>query len=584
MNQLEQDALATFIQQLSAATFLQSKAEIKQIQQPLPPPTTFSLLTSPAVSAEYRLDGITFSHLFDNTLQSAILTTYVGETKWILNEAPRLSEIPVSFLYGKNGWYDESTQKDNLPPQFKTFFIDTKIPFGLHHSKIMLLTYPTGLRFVVTTANLIESDWNGRTQALWMQDFPLLPPNSHPPPTLSLFQTTLRRYLATVGITQSKINLDLYDFSGACAELLCSVPGSFTLFENDPRLGEDWGHFQLRKLLLHHHDSIPQIERASLEEFVFQFSSFGTLTEVWLDEFCTSLGFVPQTKSRLGEGSRARKLSLIWPTVNSVRRSFFGYDSGGSLCLSKKAVRDFWKEHLCDWDAEVSGRQHLMPHCKFYLPHRLCGDEEDVEWIVMTSANLSKSAWGFKTKEGKHHISNYECGVLLHPHRIEETLADLRRKGHTSFFNCTGPPHPFPETDRCVFRSRYAPASPQIPPTQPTQGVSSPGSTTPQISNPSSSVIGAHSSQILLPIPFSLPPLPYPNPSPTSHPDTSELWVWDTNHRTADIYGNCWIPDDSERSAPPPDPKTSGARKTWKNKETNWKGKRGNSTRFQKNT
>lgn len=36
----------------------------------------------------------------------------------------------------------------------------------------MILVYPTGVRVIVHTANLIYVDWNNKSQGLWMQDFP----------------------------------------------------------------------------------------------------------------------------------------------------------------------------------------------------------------------------------------------------------------------------------------------------------------------------------------------------------------------------------------------------------------------------
>lgn len=46
------------------------------------------------------------------------------------------------------------------------------IAYGTHHSKAMLLVYPTGVRVIIHTANLISIDWNNKSQGLWMQDFP----------------------------------------------------------------------------------------------------------------------------------------------------------------------------------------------------------------------------------------------------------------------------------------------------------------------------------------------------------------------------------------------------------------------------
>lgn len=57
---------------------------------------------------------------------------------------------------------------------------------GIHHGKLYLLVYEKGLRVVVATANLIETDWLGKTQAcslfhfLYMgASFSPLPPARH---------------------------------------------------------------------------------------------------------------------------------------------------------------------------------------------------------------------------------------------------------------------------------------------------------------------------------------------------------------------------------------------------------------------
>ena len=50
--------------------------------------------------------------------------------------------------------------------------------FGTHHSKFFLVQYPTGLRVIITTANMLDGDVNFKTQGVWYQDFPLKVNNS----------------------------------------------------------------------------------------------------------------------------------------------------------------------------------------------------------------------------------------------------------------------------------------------------------------------------------------------------------------------------------------------------------------------
>lgn len=63
----------------------------------------------------------------------------------------------------------------------------------------MFLVYPTGVRIIVHTANLIHVDWNNKTQGLWMQDFPWKDANTVTG-SRSPFENDLVDYLATLKV------------------------------------------------------------------------------------------------------------------------------------------------------------------------------------------------------------------------------------------------------------------------------------------------------------------------------------------------------------------------------------------------
>ncbi|KAJ7401722.1 hypothetical protein BTVI_93642 [Pitangus sulphuratus] len=66
------------------------------------------------------------------------------------------------------------------------------------------------------------------------------------------------------------------------------------------------------------------------------------------------------------------------------------------------------------WSAEVSGRTRAIPHIKTYM--RLSPDFQKIAWFLVTSANLSKAAWGALEKNGSQlMIRSYELGVLFLP-------------------------------------------------------------------------------------------------------------------------------------------------------------------------
>jgi len=70
---------------------------------------------------------------------------------------------------------------------------------------------------------------------------------------------------------------------------------------------------------------------------------------------------------------------------------------------------------LRQWHSLKGGRERAAPHIKTY--GRVTRDET-FDWFVVTSANLSKPAWG--AQEGKPpnqglRLRSYEAGVLFYP-------------------------------------------------------------------------------------------------------------------------------------------------------------------------
>jgi tyrosyl-DNA phosphodiesterase 1 len=62
-----------------------------------------------------------------------------------------------------------------------------------------------------------------------------------------------------------------------------------------------------------------------------------------------------------------------------------------------------------------------MPHIKSYCRF----GKEGVHWFLLTSANLSKAAWGAFNKSAKFdaplRVNNYEAGVLFLPKFVVST-------------------------------------------------------------------------------------------------------------------------------------------------------------------
>ncbi len=76
----------------------------------------------------------------------------------------------------------------------------------------------------------------------------------------------------------------------------------------------------------------------------------------------------------------------------------------------------FLKPMLCGWHAEHTRRSEWTPHAKTFGAFFRAPDDGlwRARWFLVTSANISQSAWGSATKQNECFVVNsYEIGVLF---------------------------------------------------------------------------------------------------------------------------------------------------------------------------
>ncbi|GFZ06303.1 tyrosyl-DNA phosphodiesterase-like protein [Actinidia rufa] len=238
---------------------------------------------------------------------------------------------------------------------------------------------------------------------------------------------------------------------------------------------------------------------------VYQFSSLGSLDEKWMSELETSMSSgVSEDKVPLGLGEPL----IIWPTVEDVRCSLEGYAAGSAIPSPLKNVeKGFFKEVL----GKVEGKPHwalaynvdfprsktgnmvlnlsrAMPHIKTYTRY----NGQNLAWLLLTSSNLSKVAWGALQKNNSQlMIRSDELGVLFTPSLMKHGCGfSCTDEGNSSEIKCSKP-----SESSEVKRTKLVTLAWQ-------------GSKT------------ADSSEVIpLPVPYKLPPEPY---SPEDVP-----WSWD---------------------------------------------------------
>lgn len=354
--------------------------------------------------------SITFPEILDISLGEIVKSLHINfmvDVGWLcLQYLLAGQRTDMSILYGSR--VDEEKLSSNIT--MIPVWIPTK--FGCHHTKVMILKYKDdGIRVVVSTANLYFNDWENRTQGVWISPhLPLLAESANPSDGESPtgFKRDLERYLHKYGqpaLTEWISVVRRANFSSVNVFFVASVPGRHTGVEYDY-----WGYRRLGHVLSKHAKLPPDAPQWTL---VAQSSSIGSLGpnyEDWIQkEIITSM-----SKENPPGLKSYPNFRFIYPSINNYKQSFDCRD--GSCCLpysiQTHSKQEWLESYMYQWKATGTARDKAIPHIKTYT--RISPNLEKIPWFVLTSANLSKAAWGMARKNS-HHILNYEAGVVFIP-------------------------------------------------------------------------------------------------------------------------------------------------------------------------
>ncbi|ETL99385.1 hypothetical protein L917_03780 [Phytophthora nicotianae] len=456
------------------------------------------LKTAPSA---HNLHAKSLSDLLEGEFSRCLLTNYMYDLPWLFAECPRLTEVPVLLVHGerdRQGMTKECREYSNVTPVAPPL----PIPYGTHHTKMLVALYSEKVRVAIFTANFLSNDWNSKTQGLWYQDFGLkvlADSEDEEEETVSGsssdFEVDLVHYLSSLGAPVKLFCAELkrFDFSTARVALVPSVPGV-----HKGKDMEKYGHLRSYSILLTYTlccmnrllktYKIPPTDNP----LICQFSSLGSLDEKWLfGEFAES--FLPGKKIISSTSMPIQALHIIWPSVEDVRNSLEGWNSGRSIPCPLKNMKPFLHKYLRKWKPPSElHRQNAMPHIKSYARFNPSDDGAgELAWAIVTSSNLSKAAWGTLQKNKTQlMIRSYELGVMFLP-----PLLGRQRNGTPSRLVTIA--------SKAAEHSDVAGSD-----TQPTE----------------------------------LLPLPYSFPLTTYNPKNDEPWVWDLVRESPDIFGNAYIP------------------------------------------
>lgn len=255
-----------------------------------------------------------------------------------------------------------------------------------------------------------------------------------------------------------------YDFSAIRAAFIGSAPSRQKPADAKPSEQTSFGWLGVQEIL----STVPITSRPEQKptppHIVMQVSSIATLgaAPTWLSQFQSALSHSAPAQSPTDEPSKAftkastffkkpdafraqqakplRPLfNIIFPTPNEIRTSLDGYASGGSIHMKLQSQQqqkqlEYMHPLFCHWTASAPApditsttatrgqalRGPAAPHIKTYIrfadqTHRT------IDWVMVTSANLSKQAWGdVVNKKDEIWIQSWEAGVVVWPELFTE--------------------------------------------------------------------------------------------------------------------------------------------------------------------
>ncbi|KAJ1720481.1 hypothetical protein LPJ61_006153, partial [Coemansia biformis] len=105
------------------------------------------------------------------TLRKALMTTFVLDMQWLRANLGQDTKLVVVESYNPTKepqgiFQSEGGRVTVVHPEF------AKQRYPIMHSKVMLLFYDSYVRFVASSANLIEIDWTILGNIVFIQDVP----------------------------------------------------------------------------------------------------------------------------------------------------------------------------------------------------------------------------------------------------------------------------------------------------------------------------------------------------------------------------------------------------------------------------
>ncbi|KAJ6786733.1 hypothetical protein PWT90_01989 [Aphanocladium album] len=424
---------------------------IKSLSRSISPPISKKQKHNEVIPSPFRLtwirdldedsnkDAVTLADLVSDPLISECWNfNYLHDIEFLM-EAFDFDTRPHVQVHVVHGFWKREDENRTALARQASKFPNVKIHvapmpemFGTHHSKMLVLfRRDDTAQVIIHTANMISKDWTNMTNAVWIS--PILPelvkteeamtsPEGMAQGSGERFKVDLLNYLEAYDkmrptCTALVGKLKSFDFSAIKGSLIASVPGTHKTHEVAD--GTHWGWDAMARALR----QVPC--QPGKSKVTVQISSIATLgaTDAWLH------GTLFKALSKEQDVAAAPpEFKVIFPTADEIRASLDGYKSGGSIHTKRqskqqemqlKYLQPVFHHWMADDESKAgsrfrdAGRDRAAPHIKTYIRSN---EDETLDWALVTSANMSKQAWGEAAKPtGEFRIASWEIGVLVWP-------------------------------------------------------------------------------------------------------------------------------------------------------------------------
>lgn len=381
-------------------------------------------------------NSLTVSDLLSSPkLKSCYLFSYQHNLEFILPQF-HSNTIDLTIVYQEGTVLDSPLRKGFPNIQFVNVYM---APFTSHHPKLIINFYNDDTcKIYLVSCNMTQLEFETNNQMVWQSPFLKQVPNSQNTPFKQHLFNYLKNYQKSP-LNTLCLKLKAYDFEPIKSDFVSSATsksdkfGFLGLYNSLLLKGLIPRKFEKNRQVLYQTSSISSSirwskahnESANLFTHLIaplisgKYNMQGNLNLV--QNFPLRNGY---EAVELFSQDYKVKPYIIFPSLSDIRNSLFGYRSGGwshynpfSKC--NIPMNDYLQKYFFH-HSYSNQRRTNSSHTKFIL---MSSDNfQTLDWVLFTSANMSKQAWGTTpTKDTiKSHrpisaVSNYETGVLISP-------------------------------------------------------------------------------------------------------------------------------------------------------------------------